>query len=62
MARRFRCVVCVQVEEKCRCEKYCVLCLGENDVRLVENGCYYCLDCREACDFLPEAADVVREG
>jgi len=53
--------MCDQVEEKCGCDKYCYLCLGENDVRLVENGCYYCLECREVCDYLPESKDVSRE-
>lgn len=58
MANRFRCGVCDQVEEKCQCEKYCYFCMGGNDVRLVENGCYFCLECREACEYVPEAKGV----
>ena len=54
MANRFLCNVCERVEEKCTCDKYCFLCLGEHEVRLVDDGCYYCLECREACDYLPE--------
>ena len=54
MAERFRCMVCDQVEETCDCHKYCALCQGSNQVRLCEDGQYYCLECREACDYLPE--------
>jgi hypothetical protein len=25
--------------------------MGEFDIRLVQDGMYYCRDCREACDF-----------
>jgi hypothetical protein len=25
--------------------------MGQFDVRLVQDGMYYCRDCREACDF-----------
>jgi len=42
------------VEEDCKCDKYCFLCMGEHDVRLVQDGCYYCQECREACEYLPE--------
>ncbi len=55
MAARFHCVVCDKVEERCICDKYCYICQSEHDVRLVEDGCYYCLECREACEYLPEA-------
>jgi hypothetical protein len=50
------------VEERCTCDKYCYICLGANDVRLVEDGCYYCLECREVCDYIPEGNDVSRQG
>jgi hypothetical protein len=36
--------------------------MGANDVRLVEDGCYYCLECREVCDYIPEGNDVSRQG
>ena len=54
MAERFRCNTCEQVEEKCKCDRYCFLCMGEHDVRLVSDGFYYCLECREACEYMPE--------
>jgi hypothetical protein len=54
MANRFLCSVCDLVEEKCLCQKYCYFCMGENDVRLVEDGFYYCQGCRECCDYVPE--------
>ncbi|MDR3763617.1 MAG: hypothetical protein P4M01_05920 [Acidobacteriota bacterium] len=57
MAERFHCAVCDKVEERCICDKYCYICQGEHDVRLVSDGCYYCLECREACEYLPEDAN-----
>lgn len=62
MAQRFRCIVCDRVEEKCDCDKYCYICQGEHEVRLVEDGCFYCLECREACDYMPEANNIAHEG
>lgn len=60
MAQRFRCIVCDAVEEKCTCDKYCYFCMGEHDVRLVEDGCYYCQECREACEYVPESKEAAR--
>jgi len=53
MATPFICLQCHQPEGQCKCEvkHYCVLCQGEHNVRLVQDGNYYCLDCREACDY-----------
>ena len=51
MADRFICVICDKDESKCNCDKYCVLCHGAHNVRLCQDGQYYCIDCREACDF-----------
>lgn len=51
MADPFRCLQCEQIEQQCKCDKYCVLCQGEDNVRLCEDGNYYCLPCREACDY-----------
>ncbi len=48
------CNMCSQPESDCKCIKYCVICKSDNDVRLVSDGCYYCLDCRQACDLTPE--------
>ena len=58
MARKiFQCYVCGQPEERCSCEKYCTLCHSDYGVRLTEDGQYYCVDCREACDY--KTQDVV---
>jgi len=46
-----RCMQCEQVEERCECEKYCVLCQSQLDVRLCQDGLYYCQPCREACEY-----------
>jgi hypothetical protein len=31
-------------------------------VRLVDNGCYYCLECREACEYIPEEKGVEQDN
>jgi hypothetical protein len=54
MAEKFMCMVCDLEEARCLCDKYCSLCMGAHNVRLCQDGAYYCLDCREACDFQPE--------
>jgi hypothetical protein len=51
MAEPYKCFTCEKDESRCICHKYCSLCMGEFDVRLVQDGQYYCRDCREACDF-----------
>jgi sulfur transfer complex TusBCD TusB component (DsrH family) len=52
MARiEFRCCVCNQPENQCTCVKYCALCHGEDTLRLTQDGQYYCLECREACQY-----------
>ncbi len=50
MAEAFKCAVCELEEERCTCDKYCCLCMGFNNVRLCQDGQWYCLECREACD------------
>jgi len=50
MAQEFLCGVCELTEKRCNCERYCWLCQAVYDVRLCEDGRYYCLPCREACD------------
>ena len=50
MSEQFLCAVCEQTEEKCDCNKYCCLCMGDHQVRLCNDGLWYCLECREACD------------
>jgi hypothetical protein len=59
MPARFHCAVCEAVEERCTCEKYCLYCLGSHEVRLVRDGYYYCLECREACDYEPEPKSAI---
>jgi hypothetical protein len=51
MAEAFICMLCDKTEEKCNCERYCTLCMGQHNVRLCQDGQYYCIDCREACEF-----------
>ena len=46
-----RCAQCELVEERCECERYCCLCQAQVDIRLCQDGLYYCLPCREACDY-----------
>ncbi len=54
MAEPYQCIVCEREESRCDCDKYCSLCHGSNDIRLCQDGQYYCLDCREVCDFSPQ--------
>jgi hypothetical protein len=49
--KEFRCIVCDQPEERCTCDHYCALCHSDSGVRLCEDGQYYCIDCREVCDY-----------
>ncbi len=49
--KEFRCQVCNQLEGSCTCHRYCALCQGEYKLRLCEDGQYYCIDCREACEY-----------
>jgi hypothetical protein len=51
---------CEMNEEKCYCEKYCCSCQSQLDVRLVEDGLYYCAPCREACGY--KTSDAVKHG
>ena len=48
---RVRCNQCDQLEERCECEKYCILCQGQMNVRLCEDRLYYCDACREAAGY-----------
>jgi hypothetical protein len=54
MAEKFRCTLCDQEESRCQCDKYCFMCQGGHDVRLCQDGMYYCQECREACDLQPQ--------
>jgi hypothetical protein len=48
---KVRCSQCEQIEERCECEKYCCFCQGQLDVRLCQDGLFYCEACRTACDY-----------
>ena len=48
---KVRCMQCEQIEERCECEKFCVLCQSQLDVRLCQDGLFYCQPCREACEY-----------
>ena len=50
----FVCGSCSKLEQQCKCDRFCMLCQSDYQVRLCEDGYYYCKDCREACDFRVE--------
>ena len=45
------CAQCEQSEKSCYCEKFCVLCQSQLDIRLCVDGLMYCEACRTACDY-----------
>jgi hypothetical protein len=49
--RKYRCMQCEMTEDRCDCEKYCCLCQSLMEVRLCEDGLYYCKPCRDACGY-----------
>lgn len=51
LTKEFKCMVCDKPENQCTCNRYCALCHADYELRLTEDGQYYCRDCREACDF-----------
>ena len=55
MAETFHCILCDLEESRCQCDRYCSMCQGGHDVRLCQDGMYYCLECREACDLQAQA-------
>ena len=48
---KYRCAQCEQCERDCQCEKYCCLCQSVIDVRLCNDGLFYCEPCRTACGY-----------
>ena len=50
-AKRIVCAQCEQIEERCGCDKFCVLCQSELEVHLCTDGLLYCDACRTACDY-----------
>ena len=49
----YLCGMCEKEESQCECDirRYCGICQGEDDIRLCEDGQYYCRTCRESCDY-----------
>jgi hypothetical protein len=49
----YLCALCEQSEAHCHCgvKDYCALCHDSEDIRLCEDGQYYCRICREICDY-----------
>jgi hypothetical protein len=52
-ASRIVCAQCEQSESRCWCEKFCILCQSQLDIRLCTDGLMYCEPCRTACDYKP---------
>jgi hypothetical protein len=48
--KKYVCAQCDMSETSCACEKFCVFCQSQLDVRLCQDGLFYCPGCREACD------------
>jgi hypothetical protein len=48
---KFKCLDCESTEEKCHCDRYCVHCQSQIDIRLCDDGLYYCFPCRDACGY-----------
>jgi len=49
--KQYVCMQCEMSEAKCGCEKFCVFCQSQLDVRLCQDGLFYCSACRQACDY-----------
>jgi len=50
----YLCTACGLPETKCQCERFCILCRSDSNVRLCQDGCYYCRECREVCEYTTE--------
>ncbi len=48
---KFRCSQCEMQEDHCECDKFCVLCQSQLDIRICKDGLMYCEPCRTACDY-----------
>jgi hypothetical protein len=48
---KFRCGQCEMSEDHCECDKFCVLCSSQLDIRICKDGLMYCEPCRNACDY-----------
>lgn len=58
MTIQFLCAQCDLPESQCQCDRFCCLCQSNYQVRLVGDGLYYCVDCREVCDYRTEDGTV----
>jgi hypothetical protein len=54
---KFRCGQCEMSEDQCDCDKFCVLCQSQLDIRICKDGLMYCEPCRTACDYKTSDAD-----
>jgi hypothetical protein len=43
---------CEMPEHKCECEKFCCLCQSQIEIRLCQDGLFYCPPCRQACNYI----------
>jgi hypothetical protein len=52
----YLCCACEREEANCDCavKDYCAFCQCDDNVRLCEDGQYYCLTCREACGYVAQ--------
>jgi hypothetical protein len=48
---KLRCAQCEMSEEHCECDKFCVLCQSQLDIRICKDGLMYCEPCRTSCDY-----------
>jgi hypothetical protein len=48
---KYRCMQCEMTEDRCQCDRYCCLCQAQMEIRLCQDGLYYCVPCRDACDY-----------
>lgn len=48
---KYRCMQCEMTEDRCQCERYCCLCQAQMEIRLCQDGLFYCEPCRDACEY-----------
>jgi hypothetical protein len=54
---KFRCGQCEMPEDQCDCDRFCVLCQSQLDIRICKDGLMYCEPCRSACDYKTSDSD-----
>jgi hypothetical protein len=50
MSAETLCTQCDRQEWKCDCDRFCWMCQGQDNIKMGEDGRFYCPECREACD------------